>query len=252
LPLIASLILIYRSSLNIKWRRQLAVLAVYSIMVLGWIGYNYSRSGMAVLSTNPQVSFYIYEPPTLRMVDELSWPGYIRVAMLNPEELGRHFLKHEKSVTRELMPEKCPPHTNLWFSSEDPTAIRKISQRAADYVAGRETTIIGIHIFGILGSMRPQWNSAGVLNRFLDALRIAMLPIAVWLLWKRREWWWMALLFIWTAFMLLPPGPVSCWRFRAPVEPIISMVLAVALAPVCSGLFGRLKARSGSCKERRG
>jgi hypothetical protein len=208
------------------------------------MGFNYARSGMAVLTTNPQVSFYIYEPPTVRMVDQLSWPGYLRLAVLNPPEYDRLFAVNETAIAHELLPERNPPPENLWFTQDDPTAIRTIGARATALVEGRKWTLMGIHLVGILQSLRPKWNSAGTLNRMLDVLRIALLPLALCLLVKRRQGWWLALLLVWTAYALLPPGPVSAWRFRSLAEPIFSLVLATAFAPAWIGIrsqFQRLK-----------
>ncbi len=237
LPLLASVFLLLRPRLNVAWKKQLTVIGSYSLLVISWIGFNYARSGLAVLTTNPQVSFYIYEPPTVRMVDQLSWPGYLRLAVLNPPEYDRLFAVHQTAIAHELLPTQNPPPDNLWFTKDDPAAIHAIGARAHALVVGRTGTLMGIHLVGILQSLRPKWNSAGLLNRWLDGLRLALLPLAVWLLLKRREWWWLALLLVWTAYALLPPGPVSAWRFRSLAEPIFSLTLAAALAPMLGNLW---------------
>lgn len=40
------------------------------------------------------------------------------------------------------------------------------------------------------------------------------------------------------AVRLVPPGPVSAWRFRSLAEPIFSLTLAAALAPMLGKLWG--------------
>lgn len=253
LPLIVSFFLLIRPRLNVEWRKQLTVVGIYTLLVVSWMGFNYARLGMAVLTTNPQVSFYIYEPPTVRMVDQLAWPGYIRLAVLNPPEYDRLFAVNETAIARELLPDRNPPPENLWFTQDDPTAIQTIGAQATALVAGRKWTLIGIHLVGVLQSLRPKWNSAGTLNRMLDALRILLLPIALCLLIKRKQWWWLALLLVWTAYALLPPGPVSAWRFRSLAEPLFSLVLATALAPVLRGMgaqFPRLNPEIATEKKR--
>jgi hypothetical protein len=241
LPLIVSFFLLLRPELKLAWRKQLFVLGAYSLLVAGWMGFNYARAGMAVLTTNPQVSFYIYEPPTVRLVDQLSWPDYIRLAVLNPPEYDRLFAVNETAIARELLPAQNPPPENLWFTKDDPAAIKTIGARATALVEGRTWTLAGIHLVGVLQSLRPKWNSAGTLNRLLDTLRVMLLPVALWLLVQRKQWWWLAMVVVWTAYALLPPGPVSAWRFRSLAEPIFSLVLAMAFPPALSGIWSQAK-----------
>ena len=241
LPLIVTGVLLVRPQLQLAWKRQVAVVGLYLLLVLSWIGFNYARTGQAVISTNPQVSFYIYEPPTVRMVDDLSWPQYIRLAVLNPPEFDRQFAIHEKAIAQQIVA-TVPPPDNLWFMQDDPRAILETGAKAGALVDGRWRTILGIHLVGVVQTMRPVWNSADALNRMLDALRILLLPVAVWLLVKRRQWWLLSLLLVWTAYAVLPPGPVGAWRFRALAEPIFSLTLATALTSVKSKQFAQQSA----------
>ena len=229
LPLIVSAFLLARPALQLVWKRQAAVVGLYLLLLLGWIGFNYARSGLAVISTNPQVSFYIYEPPTVRLVDQLSWPQYIRLAVLNPPEFDRQFAMQEKAIAHQVAA-LTPPPDNLWFMQDDPRAIQETGAKAGALVQGRWPTLLGIHLIGVLQSLRPVWNSADVLNRVLDALRMLLLPVAVWWLVRRRQWWLLGLLLVWTTYALLPPGPVGAWRFRSLAEPVFSLTLATALS----------------------
>lgn len=243
LPLIVSGFLLVRPHLQLAWKQQVAIVGMYLLLVLSWIGFNYARAEQAVLSTNPQVSFYIYEPPTVRLVDQLSWPQYIRLALLNPPEFDRQFTVNEKAIAHQIVA-AVPPPDNLWFMQDDPHAIQVTGVKAGALVDGRWPTILGIHLVGVAQTMRPVWNSAHTINRVLDALRILLLPIAVWLLVKRKQWWLLSLLLVWTAYAVLPPGPVAAWRFRSLAEPIFSLTLAAALTSVQSKQFAQPSART--------
>ncbi|HYE72048.1 MAG TPA: hypothetical protein VEF04_01905, partial [Blastocatellia bacterium] len=48
------------------------------------------------------------------------------------------------------------------------------------------------------------------------------------LIW-RREWWLLSFALAWTAYAILPPGPVGAWRFRILAEPIFSLIFSISL-----------------------
>ncbi len=233
LPLMVGGLVLLHPQFRAVWKSQVAVVGMYLLLVLSWVGFNYVRAGQAILSTNPQVSYYIYEPPMVRLVDQLSWPQYIRLAVLNPPEYDRQFAVQEKAIAHQVVAD-VPPPDNLWFMKDDLHAIQETGAKAGALIDGRGLTVLGIHLVGVVQSMRPVWNSANAINRALDALRILLLPLAIWLLAKRRQWWLLGLLLVWTAYALLPPGPVGAWRFRSLAEPVFSLTLAVALASMTS------------------
>jgi hypothetical protein len=233
LPLIVVFFLLLRAwqtdtEWSRRWKSQVAVLLLYACCISTWIGWNYYRAGLAVLCTNPDVSFYIYEIPALRLVEQLSWPGYLRLALGQPKEFDRLGLEHQKAYARELFPAANPVPQDLWFTMDDPASIRRIRADAALQARGRLLDLIGIHLTGALQTMRPKWASAGLPTRFLELLRLLLLPLAALVLCWKRQWWLLALFGVWTLYVVLAPGPCAFWRFRSLIEPVISLVLASA------------------------
>jgi hypothetical protein len=214
---------------SLQWKSQVAVVLLYVGGIGAWMGWNYQRSGMAVLCTNPAVSFYIYEIPALRTLDQLGWPGYLRAALLQPKEFDRLGLEHQKAYAQELFPTANPAPQDLWFTMDDPATIRRLRADAGFHARGRMLDLIGIHLTGAFQAMRPKWASANWPTRLLDLLRLLPLPFAIVVLLRKRQWWLLALFSVWTLYAVLPPGPVAFWRFRSLVEPLICLVLASAV-----------------------
>jgi hypothetical protein len=239
LPLIGAAFLLLRarqtgSEWKRYWQTQVAVLLLYAGCLGAWVGWNYHRSGIAVFSTNPDVSFYIYEVPAVRLVDQLGWPGYLRTALLQPQEFDRLILESQRAYAQELFPALNPAPQDLWFTMDDPASIRRIRANATLQTQGRLVDLIGIHLTGALQTMRPKWASANLPTRVLELLRLLLLPLAALaLLWK-RQWWLLMLFSAWTLYVVLAPGPCAFWRFRSLVEPVTSLVFAVAAMFVCS------------------
>jgi hypothetical protein len=240
LPLLASFFLLLRPALGLRLRRQAAAVGIYACGLALWVGCNYARSGMAVVSTNPEVSFYIYDPAAARMVDELTWRGYVRAALFDPPGYDRLLEEKQREIAREVAFDVEPRPESLWFTMDDPELIRRVGGRAKAMVEGRAFTLVGVHVVGALQTLRPRWNSAGAVNRLLDGFRLLLLPVAMALLLRRREWWLVLFAACWTAYAILPPGPVGAWRFRSLAEPVFSLVLAGAFAPVLLRLSGEL------------
>ncbi len=241
LPLIVAffLLLWFRqagSEWSRRWKSQVAVLLLYACCLGAWVGWNYQRSGMAVLCTNPAVSFYIYEIPALRMVDQLSWPGYLRLALAQPKEYDRLGLEHQKAYAQELFPAANPVPQDLWFTMDNPAQIRRIRADAARQTQGRLLDLLGIHLTGALQAMRPKWASASLPTRWLELLRLLPLPFAALVLLWKRQWWLLALFGVWTFYVVLAPGPCAFWRFRSLIEPVISLVLASAVMLLRAGV----------------
>jgi hypothetical protein len=251
LPLLAGFFLLLRPELGVRLRSQAAVMAACFACLGAWVGFNYARSGLAVVSTNPEVSFYIYEPAAARMVDELTWPGYVKAALLNPPEYDRLLEQRQREIAREVGFDVDPRPESLWFTMDDPELMRRLGGRARALVAGRELTLVGVHLVGALQTLRPRWNSAGAVSRLLDALRVLLLPVAAALLVRRRQWWLLSLVAAWTAYAVLPPGPVGAWRFRSLAEPMFSLMLAAAFAPALSAWQARQGLRGGFASSRR-
>ncbi|MGH9847082.1 MAG: hypothetical protein ACREEM_50955, partial [Blastocatellia bacterium] len=213
-----------------RWKSQAAILTIYAVCIAAWIGWNHHRSGMAVLCTNPDVAFYIHEIPSVRMIDRLSWAGYLRIALLQPREYDRLSEEYQKGYARERFPDANPPPKDLWFTQNDPASIRRIRAEAAVETRGRLADLIFIHLTGALVTMRPRWASATLATTLLDLLRMALIPIAVVALIRNRRWWLLALFCVWVLYVVLPPGPCGTWRYRSVAEPIISLTLAYGLA----------------------
>jgi hypothetical protein len=243
LPVLASFFLLLRPALGVKLRRQAAVVAAYACCLALWVGFNYARSGMAVVSTNPEVSFYIYDAAAARMVDELTWPGYVRAALFDPPRYDRLLDEAQRGIAGEAAFDIEPRPESLWFTMDDPELIRRVGGRAKAMVEGRALTLVGIHTVGALQTLRPRWNSAGAINRLLDALRLMLLPVAAALLLRRREWWLVLFAACWAAYAVLPPGPVGAWRFRSLAEPVFSLALAAAFAPALWRVPGEVSFR---------
>jgi hypothetical protein len=237
LPLIASLFLLlwFGSEWRNRWKSQAVILTLYACCLGAWIGWNYHRSGLALLCTNPPVSFYIYEIPALRIVDQLGWPGYARAALLEPKEYDRLGLEYQQAYARELFPTLQPAPRNLWFTMDDPAQIRRLRAHAAEQAQGRLLDLIGIHVTGALQALRPKWASANLLTRLLELLRLLPLPFAALVLIGKRQWLLLAFFSVWTLYVVLAPGPVAFWRFRSLVEPFICLVLASALVLLRAG-----------------
>lgn len=217
-----------------RWKSQATILMFYVACIVAWTGWNYHRSGMIAFSANPDVSFYIYEIPAVRIVDQLSRTGYLRTALLRPKEFDRLSEEHQKTYARELYPEANPAPQDLWFTKDDPASIRRIRADAALKTQGRLADLIVIHLTGAIQTMRPKWASANLPTKLLELLRLSLIPIALTVLIRRRYWRLLALFGVWTLYIALPPGPCAYWRFRTLAEPIISLTLASALALIFS------------------
>lgn len=217
-----------------RWKSQAVILTFYVVCIAAWIGWNYHRSGMAILCTNPDVAFYIHEIPSVRMIDQLSWAGYLRAALLQPREYDRLSLEHQKDYAREKIPDANPPLKDLWLTQDDPASIRRIRADAAVETRGRLADLIFIHLTGALVTMRPRWASATLPTTLLDVLRISLIPIAVIALIRNRRYWILTLFCVWMLYVVLPPGPCGTWRYRSVAEPIISLTLAFGLTLIFS------------------
>ena len=233
LPLIVYFFLLIQSRQSVKkWKGHAAVLVGYFFFVGLWVGFNYVRSGMPVLCTNPPVSFYIYEVPAMRIAEQFSWPSYLRMAVFNPKEYDRLIEVYEKEFIEENFAGAQPMPKDLWFTMDDAPTIRRLSAAAAVRTQGRLSTLIGIHLIGALQTIRPKWNSSGTASRLLDLLRLSLLMIATLMLVWKRQWWLLAFFGVWTLYALLLPGPVGSWRFRSLAEPVFSLGIAGALTSI--------------------
>ena len=228
LPVVASVFFLLQARLAASLKRQVVVLSLYAALTGGWMVFNYARAGMLVLSSNPDVSFYIYDTAALRLAERVSLKGYIRMALLNPPKFDRQLEFYQIAYASEEQTTRHSLARDLWFSKDDPALIRAFRAEAVEKTKGRLPLLIGIHLTGVLQSLRPRWNSVGWFLRILDGLRILLLPIALLLLLRQRQWWWLAFFTVWLVYALLPPGPVGSWRFRSLLEPFISLTLAFA------------------------
>ncbi len=212
-----------------RWKSQAAILIFYAICIAAWLGWNYHRSGMVMICTNPNVAFYIHEIPSVRMLNRLSWTDYLRIALFQPVEYDRLSEEIQKAYARERFPEMNPAPKNLWFTKDDPASVRRIRTEASDETRGRASDLIFIHLTGALMTLRPKWASANLPTKLLEVLRLLLIPIMIiTLIWKRC-WWPLALFCVWTLYVVLPPGPCGYWRYRMLIEPITSLALACAV-----------------------
>ena len=216
-------------------QRQAAMLCLYAALTGTWLWHNYARAGMAVLSSNPDVSFYIYDTAALRMAQRISLRSYVRLALLQPPVFDQEMEMYQRSYTCEEQISVRARAQDLWFTKDDPALIRALRAEAVEKVKDHYPLLLGIHLTGVVQSLRPRWNSAGWFFRVLDGLRIGLLPLALVVLGWRRQWWWLTLFVVWATYALLPPGPAGTWRFRALLEPFISLTLAIALWQVMQG-----------------
>jgi hypothetical protein len=235
LPLITVCFLLLRFwRTGTDWKQrcysQLAVLLIYACGIGAWIGWNYERAGMAVLSTNPPVSFYIYEIPALRLLEQCGPLGYLKLALLQPKEFDRLGLEQQRGYARELYHYLSPAPQDLWFTMDDPASIRRLSANARQQAQGRLGSLVFIHLTGALQTLRPKWSSASWMTRLLELLRLLPLPLAALVLAWKRQWWLLALFSGWTLYVVLAPGPCAFWRFRSLIEPLISLALAGAFS----------------------
>lgn len=232
LPLLASTFFLFQSRLAVTLKRQALALSLYAALTGTWIGFNYARAALPTLSSNPEVSFYVYDTAAVRMAERMSMSGYFRLALLNPPEFDRQLELHQISYAVEEQTTWHPPARDLWFTKDDPALIRAFRAEALQKMQGRLPLLIGIHATGALQSLRPRWNSVGWFFRILDALRMLLLVMGVSALLWQRQWWFLAFFGVWAAYALLPPGPVGAWRFRSLIEPFISLTLAAGLVIV--------------------
>jgi hypothetical protein len=249
LPLLASVCLALAPRCAVSLKRQVVMLSLYALLTGGWIGFNYWRAGVPILSSNPDVSFYIYDTAALRMAERMSMPGYIRLALLNPPEFDRQLERYQRSYACEEQVTLNSAAQDLWFTKDDPALFQQFRAEAIRKVEGRWHILLGIHLTGVLQSLRPKWNSVGWPFRLLDALRVLALPLAVLVLLWRRQWWFVAFFVIWAGYALLPPGPVGAWRFRGLIEPFISWTLAAALTSVAQRLPRQMTSLDLTAKE---
>ncbi len=229
LPRLASVFFLLQPHLVVSLRRQAVMLSVYAALTGGWVGFNYARAGMAVLSSNPDVSFYIYDTAALRLAERISLRGYIRMALVNPPEFDRQLGVYQIAYASEEQTAWRSSAQDLWPTKDDPALVRALRAEAVEKTKGRLPLLTGIHLTGALQALRPMWNSVGWFFRALDGLRMLLLPLAVLMFLWQRKWWWLAFFAVWSAYALLPPGPVGAWRFRSLLEPFISLTLASAL-----------------------
>jgi hypothetical protein len=216
-------------------QRQVAMLCVYAALTGSWLWFNYARAGMMVLSSNPDVSFYIYDTAALRMAERLSLSNYIRMALLHPSAFDRELELHQQSYACEEQISVHSSAPDLWFTKDDPTLIRALRAEAIKKMEGHYPLLFVIHLTGVLQGLRPRWNSAGWFFRVLDGLRILLLPLMLGVLLWQRQWWWLAFFLVWSVYALLPPGPAGTWRFRALLEPFVSLMLAGASVLTAQG-----------------
>jgi hypothetical protein len=249
LPLVASVFFLLQPRFAVALKRQVVMLSLYALLTGAWIGFNYVRAGVPTLSSNPDVSFYIYDLPALRMAERISLRSYIRIALLNPPEFDRQLELYQIAYAREEQASLPSAAQDLWGTKDDPAQFQRLRAEAVSKVKGRQLTLLGLHLTGVLQSLRPKWNSAGWPFRLLDALRMLALPLAVLVLLWRRQWWFVAFFVVWAGYALLPPGPVGAWRFRGLIEPFISWTLAAALTSVAQRLPRQMTSLDLTAKE---
>ena len=229
LPLVASFFMVWQPKFSVTIKRQILMLGLYFMLTGTWIGFNYTRAGMPSLSSNPDVSFYIYDTAAVRLAERLSMGGYMRLALLSPPEFDRQLELEQIAYASEAQISLPSSAQDLWFTKDDPTQFRALRAEAIKKLEGKWPIIFGIHFTGALQSLRPKWNSVGWFFRVLDGLRMSLLPLAIVLLLWRRQWWLLAFFAVWAGYALLPPGPVGAWRFRSLIEPFICLTLSSAL-----------------------
>jgi hypothetical protein len=229
LPVVVSVFLLWRMWQKSYLQRQVVMLCLYGLLTGAWVGFNYARAGMPVLSSNPDVSFYIYDTAALRMAQRISLGSYIRLALLDPPEFDRQLELYQLAYTVEEQTSWRSSATDLWLTKDDPALIQTLRAEAVQKTKEHLPLLLGIHLTGVGQSLRPMWNSVGWFFRTLDGVRMLLLPLAVWVILWRRQWWLVAFFAVWSAYALLPPGPVGAWRFRSLIEPFVSLILASAL-----------------------
>jgi hypothetical protein len=169
--------------------------------------------------------------------------------LLNPPEFDRQLELYQIAYAREEQASLPSAAQDLWGTKDDPAQFQRLRAEAVSKVKGRQLTLLGLHLTGVLQSLRPKWNSAGWPFRLLDALRMLALPLAVLVLLWRRQWWFVAFFVVWAGYALLPPGPVGAWRFRGLIEPFISWTLAAALTSVAQRLPRQMTSLDLTAKE---
>lgn len=213
-----------------EWRRRGVVLAAYGLAMIGWVGCNQVRSGMPVVCSNPQVSYYIYEIPALELVERLGWSGYLRLALLHPAEFDAALIAGQQRFASQLFAGVVDPPADLWGTMDSPEWIRRISKEAAQRSAGKTSTLVGIHACGVAQALRPKWTSASWVVRLLEVARLGLCFLGVVQLARRREWWLLSLAVVWLGYSTVLAGPAAYWRFRAFAEPIIAIVAGYAIS----------------------
>jgi hypothetical protein len=250
LPILASLFLVAQAKMGRRrLQSQAAVLLLYLMTLAIWLNFNYRRTGTLLLCSVPDVAVYMYELPAVQMADQLSWAGYIRAWVLHPREAERIREEHEKAFIEEVSRQSGPLPRGLWSTIEDPHLTHSLRSRADVRLRGRILSVIGTHVVGALQSLRPMppWALGGLAATLLDGLRLTLAPVAIVILVRRHQWWLLMFLGAWIAYALLLPGVCGVWRYRSLAEPALTMLLAVASAPVVERwpLWGRLTRSMG-------
>ncbi|MDQ3813477.1 MAG: hypothetical protein M3347_05945, partial [Armatimonadota bacterium] len=159
------------------WRHQLQVLALYAVLLSGWICANGVRTGWFGFSSLWDVSMYMCELPAVRILDKLGWSGYTRLPLEPNLEGWVMFRKEMKAFFNEVY--KGHPPENEWSTVHNPTTVRWLRAEAERRMRGKLAQRIQIHLYGAVLTIWPISYAPKMyqMNSWisLDGLRIGLL-----------------------------------------------------------------------------
>ncbi len=231
IPALVSVVLVwYLRDSRQRIRIQAGVLACYAVMMVGWAGVNYERSGVMAISSVARVAGYMYEVPAVEMLDAHGAREYVRLWVLYPRDAERDRQERENRMFREFSARGWSSTAqSMWATVEDPEAMKWMSGWAEERLRGRLLARAFVHAVGGLQIVRPMppWAPGGLLATALDVGRLLVLPCAVAAV-ANREGMRVFLWFPWILYALFLPGVNGVWRFRLTAEPVFTLFLAFA------------------------
>jgi hypothetical protein len=218
------------------WKKQTIAVVLYVIIILGWSGFNYMRTGKVFFSTVQSAALYKYELPAVQMLDEMSVFEYGKIWIMEPRTGEAIRDKYETDFFRQVYGYELG-EAERWRSTEDAEVVNRLQNEAKVRLRGRYQSIVIVHFIGAFQILRPipPWASIGISVTILDTLRLLLFSLSlILLLWKRTLPFWMFVsIAFWLFYTFFLPGVNGVWRFRAIAEPVICIVISLGIISFC-------------------
>lgn len=229
---IISYFLINTKKIKLGWKKQTVAVIIYALIVFGWLGFNYARTGKIFLSTLQHLTVWKYELSAVQMLEDRTAYEYMKLWVTDPRTAEPIRDKYEAEFFRQVY-NKDVSSEERWSPIDSAEISESLQNEAQTRLKGRYLSIAIVHFTGALQIFRPisPTASSGITGTILDALRLILFSLSVIiLLWKRElSFWTFISVTFWLVYTFFLPGVNGVWRFRGIGEPVICIITSLGI-----------------------